>query len=387
MASKYDNRNLILRRALDKCFSSEEQHTSILFPTRINHQMENGLKKALQSGGRDVLWSTDEPSPSNTTESRTHKGIALRTTGNLQGSVKFYYLNTGQVLKRRNFTPIPLPGRLIAKVEDIGNKQNPGREFRSTNRHKKLFGWTDEFQEDDNVFQGLLELEEAAYPDIPAELPGIEFEWNQTEDQTDCITDAVDGAPKPDFEERAAGTLENADIRPGDRRQAQPVVQPADNAAPAQPSKVIYNIRIDLPDDMRPTTINNDQLADNHHSGRCWWGSQAWGKWGSWRRGGQWGSGCRGSAHPPPPPIPLHVAVDNNARYPSWSCSSVTGDQLYDAYLNLNVINNKKYDEGAALLNVHVGAGYKLQQTVQATQLNVIEPDSTEHSVYPEMIA
>ena len=79
----------------------------------------------------------------------------------------------------------------------------------------------------------------------------------------------MDGAPKPDFEERAAGTLENADIRPGDRRQAQPVVQPADNAAPAQPSKVIYNIRIDLPDDMRPTTINNDQLADNHHSGRC----------------------------------------------------------------------------------------------------------------------
>ena len=141
----------------------------------------------------------NEPSPSNTTEPRTHEGTALGPTRNLQGSIKFYCLNTGQVLKRRNFTPIPLPGRLIAKVEDIGNKQNPGREFRSTNRHKKLFGWTDEFQEDDNVFQGLLEPEEAAYPDIPAELPGIELERNQTEDHTDGPTNAIDDESELDF--------------------------------------------------------------------------------------------------------------------------------------------------------------------------------------------
>jgi hypothetical protein len=34
-----------------------------------------------------------------------HKGIALGPIGNLQGSVKFYCLNMGQVLKCRSFTP------------------------------------------------------------------------------------------------------------------------------------------------------------------------------------------------------------------------------------------------------------------------------------------
>ena len=53
-ASKYEDRNLMLHRALAECFSSEERHTSSLFLTRINHQMENGLKKALQSGGWNV---------------------------------------------------------------------------------------------------------------------------------------------------------------------------------------------------------------------------------------------------------------------------------------------------------------------------------------------
>jgi hypothetical protein len=66
----------------------------------------------------------DEPSPSNSTVSRTHDGIALGPTGNLQGSVKFYCLNTGRILKRRNFTPMPLPDSVIAKVNDIGKKQN-----------------------------------------------------------------------------------------------------------------------------------------------------------------------------------------------------------------------------------------------------------------------
>ena len=42
----------------------------------------------------------DDPNPTNTTVRRSHKGIALVPTGNLQGSVKFYCLNTGRVLKR-----------------------------------------------------------------------------------------------------------------------------------------------------------------------------------------------------------------------------------------------------------------------------------------------
>ena len=55
----------------------------------------------------------DEPMPTNMMMPRTHKCIALSPTGNLQGSVKFYCLRTGRVLKRRSFTPIPMPDRVI----------------------------------------------------------------------------------------------------------------------------------------------------------------------------------------------------------------------------------------------------------------------------------
>ena len=69
----------------------------------------------------------DEPNPSNTTVSHTHEGISLGPTGNLQGSVKFYCLNTGRVLKRRDFTEIPIPTAVIAKVNKIGKKENQGK--------------------------------------------------------------------------------------------------------------------------------------------------------------------------------------------------------------------------------------------------------------------
>ena len=69
----------------------------------------------------------DKPNPTNTTVGRTREGIALRPTGSLQGSVKFYCLNTGQVLKRRAFTEIPMPTAVIAKVDKIGKKENQGK--------------------------------------------------------------------------------------------------------------------------------------------------------------------------------------------------------------------------------------------------------------------
>ena len=69
----------------------------------------------------------DKPNPYNTTVSRTDKGIALGPTVNLQGSVKFYCLNTGLVLKQRAFTNIPIPTAVIAKVNKIGKRENQGK--------------------------------------------------------------------------------------------------------------------------------------------------------------------------------------------------------------------------------------------------------------------
>ena len=62
----------------------------------------------------------DKPDPTNTTVSRTHEGTTLGPTRNLKGSVEFYCLNTGRVLKQRNFTEIPMPESVKTKVNKIG---------------------------------------------------------------------------------------------------------------------------------------------------------------------------------------------------------------------------------------------------------------------------
>jgi hypothetical protein len=41
----------------------------------------------------------DEPSPLNTMTPWTHKAIAMGPMGNLQGLMKFFYINTGRILK------------------------------------------------------------------------------------------------------------------------------------------------------------------------------------------------------------------------------------------------------------------------------------------------
>ena len=112
----------------------------------------------------------DKPNPTNTTVRHTHEGIALGPNGNIQGSMKFYCLNTGRVLKRRAFTKIPIPTAVIAKADKIGKKENEGKEFRFINQNKEPFDWIDEIPDDDGEFQVILG-EEAPFPDISSELP------------------------------------------------------------------------------------------------------------------------------------------------------------------------------------------------------------------------
>jgi hypothetical protein len=83
-----------------------------------------------------------------------------------------------------------------------------GRMFRFLNQHGEPYEWTDEVPEDDPDFQGLLDEDKgtAVYPDISAELPGVELEAEEREYQT--ITDE----PEPDFWDLARAALHNAGI-------------------------------------------------------------------------------------------------------------------------------------------------------------------------------
>jgi hypothetical protein len=68
----------------------------------------------------------DEPTPANTIAWQTHERIALGPMGNLQGSIKFYCLTTGRVLKRCSFTPMLMPDRVIKWVDAIGKCEGQG---------------------------------------------------------------------------------------------------------------------------------------------------------------------------------------------------------------------------------------------------------------------
>jgi hypothetical protein len=140
---------------------------------------------------------------------QTHKGIALGSTGNLQGSIKFYCINTGRVLKRHLFTQMPMPDCVIKQVNAIGAREGQGCEFRYLNQRCEPYKWTDEVPKDDTEFQGLLnKKEEAVYPDISVKLPGVELKKEEQGYQT--VTDKLED----EFWDMAAIALNNAEIDP-----------------------------------------------------------------------------------------------------------------------------------------------------------------------------
>ena len=52
----------------------------------------------------------------------THEKIALGPSGNLQGTHKVFCLETGIVLKRRVNTVVPMPDRVIEKINQWGER-------------------------------------------------------------------------------------------------------------------------------------------------------------------------------------------------------------------------------------------------------------------------
>jgi hypothetical protein len=196
----------------------------------------------------------DKPLPSNMMVPRTHKGIALGPMGNLQGTVKFYCLKTGRVLKRRSFRPLPMPDSVIQQVNTIGLKEKQGRSFRFLNRQKEPYKWTNEVPEDDLEFQGLLKAdaeEAAAYPDISAELPGVEL--TSKDDDYPAITEE----PEADFKYLAVAAIDGIDTvawlcAARDLADTATIgiapLNPRAALVESNKDKIVYEITFDLPD-------------------------------------------------------------------------------------------------------------------------------------------
>jgi hypothetical protein len=191
-----------------ECVSGEIRDITDHLATGTADALAFGLQETLSSATRNLLWSAQW------TDAYKHHGVArpwghsIGTNGQLAGKHKVYCINTGQVLKRCSFTPMPMPDRVIKQVYRIGEQEGQGQTFRFLNWQRQAYEWTDEVPEDDDDFQGLLEdkVEANPYPNISAELPGVELKEEEREFQ--MILDK----PEPDFWDMAVAALHNAGI-------------------------------------------------------------------------------------------------------------------------------------------------------------------------------
>ncbi len=135
---------------------------------------------------------------------------------------------------------------MIKRVDAIREREGQGHTFRFLNRCKEPYEWTDSVPEDDPEFQGLLDNEEeAAYPEVSAELPGVELEEEQRN-----FTPVTD-EPEADFWELASAALHNAGINADDRIRAA-LGAAAEQSTPAviesDKDELMYEVTLKLPD-------------------------------------------------------------------------------------------------------------------------------------------
>ena len=57
-------------------------------------------------------------------KSRTTGAIALEHTGNVQGGYKFLSLNTGRIIVRDRWTPLPVTDEVIRRVHELADKED-----------------------------------------------------------------------------------------------------------------------------------------------------------------------------------------------------------------------------------------------------------------------
>jgi hypothetical protein len=153
-----------------------------------------------------------------------------------------------------------MPTRVIKRVDTIGAQEAQSRELRFLNQNKDAFTWTDVVPVDNPAFQGLLKEEEAVYPDITAELPGVPLEEEVVDHR------AVTDEDEPNFKVLVARALDNANINPAAHLlaarvvEAQPVA-PGPTLIDADEDKIIYKLTFDLPNAGLAPPIAPDGMA------------------------------------------------------------------------------------------------------------------------------
>ena len=152
---------------------------------------------------------THEPHD-NTMAARTTGAIALRPTGNRQGSFYFMSLVTGRVINRNHATSLPMPAEVIDAVDRLAASQEaePGLAF--GNRDNRILFSEIEDDEDDEYSYDESADEDLLYDEeIDEEEKGDDLSNGPVEDTQ--IGPADETNDEPNREERADSPLEAED--------------------------------------------------------------------------------------------------------------------------------------------------------------------------------
>ena len=98
-------------------FPANSGVSETLSPREIVYRHKLDFAKHCKSPFGTYCEVHDEPAPTNTMVTSSTPAIVLGPTGNLQGTYKFLSLVTGKKVKRRAFTPYPMPDSVIRKVK------------------------------------------------------------------------------------------------------------------------------------------------------------------------------------------------------------------------------------------------------------------------------
>eukprot|EP00956_Cyclotella_meneghiniana_P028301 scaffold65295_cov71-Cyclotella_meneghiniana.AAC.14 len=158
-------------------FPNENGVSKVYSPREIVTGMSIDFKKHARARFGSYIEASEDADITNNMQGRTTPCICLGPSGNVQGSVVCYNLETKKIIKRRTIKPLPMPDRVIKRAISIGKackRKRTSARLTFLNRHKEKFDWDNEdLDEPDEV--GLVEAPLETDP-LLAEIPGVELE-------------------------------------------------------------------------------------------------------------------------------------------------------------------------------------------------------------------
>jgi hypothetical protein len=154
-------------------FPSDSGVSTVYSPREIVTGLRMDYAKHCRARWGSYVEAHDDPDITNDMRPRTSPCIVLGPTGNIQGSIKCYNLETKAVVKRRNITPLPMPDRVIKCVIDLGKRAKQTRTARNLqflDRSGQEFDWTVDESE------GLVEPSPSDTDGLAAKIPGVLLE-------------------------------------------------------------------------------------------------------------------------------------------------------------------------------------------------------------------